>query len=81
MRVVFGVGSRLFFWETSLKKVHMSVNGGSEDEAEEFEQAPPMDPHGTLSSHMEISPTAVYGSAKAERKFGFGSEKPGGEEG
>jgi hypothetical protein len=79
MRIVFGVGSRLFFWETSLKKVHMRTNDDSDDEAEEFEHAP-VDPHGTLNCHMEISPTAVYGSASAERKFGFGSEKPGGEE-
>jgi hypothetical protein len=82
MRIVFGFGSNLFFWEGSFKRAQMRTNSSSGDEeGEEFEQPPPVDPHGTLSAHMEISPTAVYMGDSAERKFGFGSEKPGGKEG
>lgn len=81
MRIVFGIGDRLYFWESTVKRalVRGSSSAGDEED-EDFEQAPPVDPHGTLSAHMEISPTAVYMGAKARRKFGFGSEKPGGEE-
>lgn len=79
MRIVFGIGSRLFVWETSVSKVAMRVAGNREEESgeEEFDPAPPQDPHGTLSSHCEISPAVMYDSAKA-RRFGFGSEKAGG---
>lgn len=74
------MGSRLFVWETSLNKVAMRVAGEQAAETEEFEQAPPVDPHGTLSAHMEISPTAVMDGAV--RKFGFhGSEVSGKEDG
>lgn len=80
MRIIFGIGSKLFVWETSVSKVGMRVAGESQaDEEEEFEPAPPQDPHGTLSSHCEISPAVLYDTAKAGRRFGFhGGEKPGG---
>ena len=74
MRFVFGVGSKLFFWETSLKKVTMRTSDDSSDEDEEdFKPAPPQDPHGTLSSHLEISPHAIMDTEDSARvrKFGF----------
>ena len=73
MRIVFGIGSRLYFWETTLKKavVRGSSDAGEDDETEEFAAAPPQDPHGTLSAHCEISPSAVMDGANA-RRFGFG---------
>lgn len=79
MRIIFGIGSKLFVWESSVSKVAMRVAGAASeaaDDEEEFKSAPPQDPHGTLSSHCEISPAVMYDSAKA-RRFGFGSEKPG----
>jgi len=81
MRFIFGVGSKLFVWETSVAKVKMRIAGDAPDEdgeEEEFEPAPPQDPHGTLSSHLELSPQVIYDSAQEKRRFGFGSEKPGG---
>lgn len=77
MRFIFGIGSKLFVWETSIAKVAMRVAGEAPelDDDEEFETAPPQDPHGTLSSHCELSPAVVYDSAKATRRFGFGSEE------
>jgi len=79
MRIVFGFGSKLYIWESSIGKVRMKAVGGeSAEDEEEFEEAPPQDPHGTLSSHCELSPQVVYGEAKA-RRFGFhGSQKAGG---
>lgn len=77
MRFIFGVGGKLFVWETSVAKVKMRVAGeASEEEDEEFEPAPPQDPHGTLSSHLELSPQVIYEGAQEKRRFGFGSEKP-----
>lgn len=78
MRFIFGVGGKLFVWETSVAKVKMRVAGEApeEEEEEEFEQAPPQDPHGTLSSHLELSPQVIYEGAQEKRRFGFGSEKP-----
>lgn len=71
MQFVFGVGSKLFVWETSLSRVR--VKGSGEVSDAKFEQAP-VDPHGTLSSHLEISPQAVFEGA-SQRRFGFcGSE-------
>ena len=74
MRIVFGIGSRLWFWETTLKKAVVRGSSGAEDEEDEddFKAAPPQDPHGTLSAHCEISPSAVMDGARARaRKFGF----------
>ena len=78
MRFLFGVGSRLFVWDTSVTKVSMRISDGgkSDDEEEEFEEAPPVDPHGTLSSHCELSPQAIFDGASA-RRFGFGIEELG----
>lgn len=77
MRFIFGVGGKLFVWETSVAKVKMRVAGEApEEEEEEFEPAPPQDPHGTLSSHLELSPQVIYEGAQEKRRFGFGSEKP-----
>jgi len=79
MRLILGAGSKLFVWETSVTKVKMRIAGEASGEAEEeFEQSPPQDPHGTLSSHLELSPHAVYEGAQAKRRFGFGGEKAGG---
>lgn len=76
MRFLFGVGKRLFVWDTSVTKVSMRIAGDdTEEEDEEFESAP-VDPHGTLSSHCELSPQAIFDGAKA-RRFGFGSEELG----
>jgi hypothetical protein len=81
MRIVFGVGTRLFIWETSVSRVAMRTTGDSDEECDDdFKPAPPMDPHGTLSSHCEISPQAIYGEVNV-RRFGFhGGKEPGGEE-
>lgn len=82
MRIVFGVGSKLYIWESTVGQVRMKAAGdaaGTEDEDDDFKESPPQDPHGTLSAHCELSPQAVYGEAKA-RRFGFGSEKAGGKE-
>lgn len=77
MRFLFGVGSKMFIWDTSVTKVTMRVAGSSDaEDDEEFEQAPPVDPHGTLSSHCELSPQAVFEGGSA-RRFGFGSEVSG----
>jgi hypothetical protein len=71
MRFVFGVGTKLFIWETTIGQVAMRTTEDSPDEEEEdFKEAPPQDPHGTLNAHLELSPQAVYGEAKA-RRFGF----------
>ena len=78
MRFVFGVGSKLFFWETTLKKVAMRTSDDDSEEEEDFKAAPPMDPHGTLNCHAELSPQAIFDGASV-RRFGFhGGEKPGG---
>lgn len=72
MRIIFGIGSRLFVWETSVSKVAMRIAGSSEEnDNDEFEPAPPQDPHGTLNCHAELSPSVVYDSAKAGKRFGF----------
>lgn len=74
MKLIFGIGSHLYIWDTSVAKVQMQVRGaGSEDSEEEFESAP-TDPHGTLSSHLEISPSAIYEGAN-EWRFGFGRKE------
>lgn len=72
MRFLFGVGSKMFIWDTSVTKVTMRIAGGETEEEEEFESAP-VDPHGTLSSHCELSPQAIFEGGSA-RRFGFGSE-------
>lgn len=76
MRFIFGVGTKLFIWETSVSKVRMHVSGDTaegEEDNDTFEAAPPQDPHSTLNSHLEISPQAIMDGASA-RRFGFGSE-------
>ena len=81
MRFLFGVGSRLFVWETSVAKVCMRIAGdGAEpdDEDEEDFKHIPQDPHSTNGAHLEISPDAI--GAYGKRKMGFyGSEDSGGE--
>ena len=79
MRIIFGIGSKLFVWESSVSKVAMRVASESSDteDEEDYKAAPPQDPHGTLSSHCEISPAVLYDSAKADRRFGFGSQANG----
>lgn len=83
MRIVFGFGTKLYIWESSIGKVRMKTAGdasGEGEDEEDFSEAPPQDPHGTLSAHLELSPQVVYGQAKA-RRFGFhGGEAPGSEE-
>lgn len=76
MRFIFGIGSKLLIWDTTVAKVKMAVRGADDEEEEEFEEAPPVDPHGTLSAHTELSPHAIFDGATA-RRFGFGSEKLG----
>jgi len=71
MRFLFGIGSKLFVWDSSITKVTMRLQGANDDdEEEEFEETPPQDPHSTVNAHMELSPQAVYGEARA-RRFGF----------
>lgn len=76
MRLIFGIGSRLFVWESSVSKVRMKLAGESGEE--ESPEAPVPDPHGTVNAHCELSPQAIFEGAKAPRRFGFhGSEAPG----
>lgn len=70
MRIIFGAGSRLFIWETSVSKVKMAMGGEAE---ETFDQVP-QDPHSTVSAHTEISPHAIYDGASI-RRFGFHGSK------
>jgi hypothetical protein len=76
MRFIFGVGSRLFIWDTSISKVAMRVTSSheEEDDGEEFKEAPPMDPHSTNGAHMEISPSVMFDTGKARRMGFHGSE-------
>jgi hypothetical protein len=74
MRFFFGVGTKLFMWDTSVAKVNMRVSGGDDEDEEGYEQAPPMDPHSTLNCHAELSPNAVYGGSASARRMGFGVE-------
>ena len=75
MRLLFGVGSKLFIWNTAVTKVNMKFASDEEDESEEeFEQAPPQDPHSTVGAHCELSPHAIFEGASATRRFGFGSQ-------
>jgi hypothetical protein len=75
MRFIFGVGSRLFIWDTSVSRVAMRVTGGhDEEDEEEFKEAPPMDPHSTNGAHMEISPSVMFDTGKARRMGFHGSE-------
>lgn len=76
MRLLFGVGSKLFIWNTHVTKVSMKFASDIEEEEpeEEFEQAPPQDPHSTVGAHCELSPQAIFEGA-SERRFGFGSQR------
>lgn len=72
MRLIFGAGSKLFVWETSVSKVTMRLAGAAaDDESEEEEDFKhvPQDPHGTNGAHLEISPDAI--GAYGKRKMGF----------
>ena len=71
MKIIFGVGSHLFIWESSIAKVVIKT---TEDALDSFEQLP-VDPHGTLSSHLEISPDAI--GAYGKRRMGFGLQDTG----
>ena len=76
MRLIFGVGSKLFVWETSITRVTMRLAGASaeddEEDGEDFKHIP-QDPHSTNGAHLELSPDAI--GAYGKRKMGFsGSE-------
>lgn len=75
MRLIFGVGSHLLIWDTSVSKVTMRVTSSTADDGDEEEDFKhvPQDPHSTNSAHLEISPDAI--GAYGKRKMGFhGSE-------
>lgn len=77
MRFLFGIGTKLLVWETSVTKVSMRLSGEATepDEEEEFQHVP-QDPHSTNSAHLEISPDAI--GAYGKKKMGFsGSESEG----
>jgi hypothetical protein len=71
MRLIFGVGTHLFVWETKVTRVAMRIAGeaAAEDEEEEDFKHIPQDPHSTNSAHLEISPDAI--GAYGKRKMGF----------
>lgn len=75
MRLIFGIGSKLLVWETSITRVTMRVAGKSPDDSEEEEDFKhiPQDPHSTNGAHLELSPDAIgtYG----KRKMGFGGSE------
>jgi hypothetical protein len=79
MRLIFGVGSKLFIWDTSVAKVTMRIAGDAtepDDEDDEGFKHIPQDPHSTNGAHLEISPDAI--GAYGKRKMGFhGSESAG----
>lgn len=78
MRLIFGIGSKLLVWETSLARVTMRVAGKSPDDEEEEEDFKhvPQDPHSTNGAHLELSPDAI--GAYGKRRMGFsGSENTG----
>jgi len=78
MRFIFGIGSRLLVWETSMTRVTMKLASQSAEEGDEEEDFKhiPQDPHGTNGAHLEISPDAI--GAFGKRKMGFsGSEGSG----
>lgn len=75
MRLIFGVGTKLFIWETSISRVTMRVAGSEvEDDEEEECKHIPQDPHSTVSAHLEISPDAI--GAYGKRKMGFSADIP-----
>ena len=70
MRIILGFGHRMWVWETALTPVLMKRAGEVSEDDEDFKSAP-VDPHGTVLSHMEISPDAIG----LRGRFGFhGSE-------
>ena len=78
MRLIFGVGSKLFIWETKVSKVAMRIAGEAgetEEEEEDFKHVP-QDPHSTNGAHLEISPSAI--GAYGKRKMGFSGSKGSG---
>lgn len=78
MRLIFGIGSKLLVWETSVAKVSMRIAGDTtepDEEEEDFKHIP-QDPHSTNGAHLEISPEAI--GAYGKRRMGFsGSEGEG----
>jgi hypothetical protein len=78
MRFIFGMGTKLLVWETSVAKVSMRIAGepAEDDDYEEDFKHIPQDPHSTNGAHLEISPDAI--GAYGKRKMGFsGSENAG----
>lgn len=71
MKLIFGTGSRLYVWETSLAKANVVNGQDGEAEMPEAGENPPVDPHGTLHVMAEISPHAVDEGARDPRRFGF----------
>lgn len=65
MKIVFGVNSRLYVWEIGISR--LMVRSSSEEES--AEEPVGIDPHGTVSAHMEISPDAI--GAYGKHRFGF----------
>jgi len=79
MRLIFGIGSRMLVWETSVAVVRMRLAGApaedDEEDGEDFKHIP-QDPHSTNGAHLELSPDAI--GAYGKRKMGFsGSEGTG----
>lgn len=73
MRLIIGFGHRMWVWETALTPVLMKrASEAAAEDDEDFKSAP-VDPHGTVLSHMEISPDAI--GLRGKSRFGFnGSE-------
>lgn len=75
MKVIFGVNARLYVWEIGISRLAVKSSSDTTEtlaNEEEFEDAPPIDPHGTNGAHMEISPDSI--GAYGKQRFGFGSE-------
>jgi hypothetical protein len=82
MRFIFGIGGKLFVWETSVARVTMRLAGKSsedDDEGEEDFKHIPQDPHGTNGAHLEISPDAI--GAYGKRRIGFSGSEGSSKEG
>lgn len=53
MRVIVEAFGRAFAWELSFAQVRVANAVEVHETAEEFEEAPPVDPHGTLAAQVE----------------------------